>query len=237
MASKAQDREPRRAAAAVLRAEQERAERRRRRVLVAVVAGVVLALVIPVGYLLVTETQEQARLDEAAANPIAGEREIEVPSADHVTGDVPYETATPTDPPTAGTDKQAQAQVVGAALPPLGGAHDSTPQNCGFYDQPVRAENAVHSLEHGAVWLAFRADLDDADVARIKELARTTPNVLASPYEDLAAPVVATAWGVQLELEDTSDERLDAFLARYVQGEQTPEPGAPCSGGVGSPIA
>jgi hypothetical protein len=60
---------------------------------------------------------------------------------------------------------------------------------------------------------------------------------LASPYDDLAAPVVATAWGVQLELEDTSDERLDAFLLRYVQGEQTPEPGAPCDGGVGTPIS
>ena len=30
------------------------------------------------------------------------------------------------------------------------------------------------------------------------------------------------------------DERVDVFLLRYLQGEQTLEPGAPCSGGVGA---
>lgn len=237
MASKAQEREARRAAAAALRAQQERAERRRRRITIAVVAGVLLALVIPVGYVVVTQTREQARVEAAAANPIDGEREVDVPSAGHVSGDVPYETVAPTAAPTEEASDDAAAEPAGTLLPPVGGDHDPTPQNCGFYDQPVRDENAVHSLEHGAVWLAYRADLDEGDVARIKEIAQTTPYVLASPYEDLAAPVVATAWGVQLELEDTSDERLDAFLARYVQGEQTPEPGAPCSGGVGTPIS
>jgi hypothetical protein len=224
MASRPKDsRDARRAAAAALRAEQERAERRRRRLLVVVVAGIALALVIPVAVVLVTQTREQARVDAVAERPIVGEKEVEVGSARHVSDDVPYEAPAPV--------------PAGTSLPPVGGDHDPTPQNCGFYDQPVRDENAVHSLEHGAVWLAYRADLESADIARLKEIAQGTPYVLASPYDDLAAPVVATAWGVQLELEDTSDERLDAFLLRYVQGEQTPEPGAPCDGGVGTPIS
>lgn len=237
MASKPRDsRDERRAAAAALRAEQERAERRRRRLIVAVVSAVVLALVVPVVVLLVTRSQEQSRIAAAAAKPIVGERDVEVGSAEHVTGDVPYETAAPTAAPSAVATDPAEPAAVGTRLPPVGGDHDPTPQNCGFYDQPVRDENAVHSLEHGAVWLAYRVDLDGADIARLKEIAQGTPYVLASPYDDLAAPIVATAWGVQLELQDTSDERLDAFLARYVQGEQTPEPGAACSGGVGTPI-
>jgi len=239
MASKAQDREARRAAAAALRAEQERAERRRRRLTIGIVAAVLVALVVPVALVLITQTREQARIEEAAAAPIEGEKEVEVDSAGHVTDEVPYETTAPTATatPEEGPAGEEAAAAVGTLLPPVGGDHDPTPQNCGFYDQPVRDENAVHSLEHGAVWLTYRTDLDARDVARIKEIAQGTPYVLASPYEDLAAPVVATAWGVQLELQDTSDERLDAFLARYVQGEQTPEPGAPCSGGVGTPIS
>ena len=37
---------------------------------------------------------------------------------------------------------------------------------------------------------------------------------------------------VWLTLGNASDDRLPAFLRTYVQGEQTPEPGAPCTGGV-----
>ncbi len=43
---------------------------------------------------------------------------------------------------------------------------------------------------------------------------------------------MASAWGVQLALGSTEDPRLPAFVARYSQGPQTPEPGAPCTGGT-----
>jgi hypothetical protein len=46
--------------------------------------------------------------------------------------------------------------------------------------------------------------------------------VLLSPYPDQSAPVTATAWGVQLTLDNASDDRLPAFLRTYVQGEQPP---------------
>lgn len=222
MAASKASRDQRRAAVEALRAEQARAERRRTRILVVTLALVVLALAVPVTVVLLRETREQEQLEAAADEPIEGEKRVEVDSAGHVAEDVPYEPPTPV--------------AEGTRLPPVGSDHDPTPQNCGFYDQPVRDENAVHSLEHGAVWLAYHPDVADGDVARLREIAQTTPYVLASPYEDLAAPVVATAWGVQLELDTADDERLDAFLARYVQGEQTPEPGAACSGGVGAPL-
>ena len=45
---------------------------------------------------------------------------------------------------------------------------------------------------------------------------------------------MATAWGVQLAVDDVPDERLEQFISRY-QG-QGPEQGATCSGGVGSPL-
>ena len=45
----------------------------------------------------------------------------------------------------------------------------------------------------------------------------------------------ATAWGVQLPLDDPADYQLMLFISRYRQGPQTPEPSQPCAGGVGSP--
>ena len=63
-------------------------------------------------------------------------------------------------------------------------------------------------------------------------LAAGADYLLVSPYEGLSSPVVASAWGVQLSLDDAADPRLQTFLDTYLQGEQTPEPGAACFGGV-----
>ena len=124
-----------------------------------------------------------------------------------------------------------------AQTPPAGGVHSSVPQNCGIYDQPVRNENAVHSLEHGAVWLAYRPDLPAAAVQSMRSLARGHDHVLLAPYPNLPHAVVATAWGLQLPVEDASDPRLALFVTRYENGPQTPELNATCSGGTGTPIA
>lgn len=120
--------------------------------------------------------------------------------------------------------------------PPAGGPHAATWQNCGIYDQPIPSETAVHSLEHGAVWLTYRPDLPPADVERLRDLTRGRTHVLLSPFPGLPAPVAASAWGVQLQVDTAADERLGQFVQRFAQGPQAPEPGAPCIGGIGAPI-
>jgi hypothetical protein len=74
-----------------------------------------------------------------------------------------------------------------AQTPPVGGEHNPVPQNCGFYSKPVRNENAVHSMEHGAVWITYRPDLPKDQVEKIQSLAQKG-YVLASPYPGLPAP-------------------------------------------------
>ena len=120
--------------------------------------------------------------------------------------------------------------------PPVGGDHDPRWQNCGVYDAPVRDENAVHSLEHGAVWLAYRPDLPADQVEVLRAFARGHTHILVSPYDGLSEAVVATAWGKQLRLDSVTDPRLALFVAMYEEGPQTPELGVTCSGAVGSPI-
>ncbi|CAB4866175.1 unannotated protein [freshwater metagenome] len=120
--------------------------------------------------------------------------------------------------------------------PPVGGDHARVWQNCGVYDTQPKNENAVHSLEHGAVWLAYRPDLPADQVDQIRTLARNHTHVLVSPYAGITEAVVATAWGKQLRLDSVGDPRLGQFVAAYEEGPQTPELGVTCSGGVGSPI-
>jgi Protein of unknown function (DUF3105) len=119
--------------------------------------------------------------------------------------------------------------------PPAGGAHNAVWQNCGYYAEPVRDENAVHSLEHGAVWITYSPDLSEDEVERLRDIAESQSYILVSPYEGLPSPIVASAWGKQLSLESVEDPDLERFIGAYRQGPQTPEPGAVCTGGIGQP--
>ncbi|HEV2760129.1 MAG TPA: DUF3105 domain-containing protein [Acidimicrobiales bacterium] len=112
-------------------------------------------------------------------------------------------------------------------VPPVGGTHNPVWQQCGYYDQPVPNEKAVHSLEHGAIWITYRPDLPAAQIQGLATLARDRNLVLVSRWDNgLPAPVVVTAWGRQLRLESATDPRLMEFVRLYVN--QGPEINAPC---------
>ncbi len=121
-------------------------------------------------------------------------------------------------------------------LPPVGGTHSPRWQTCGIYNQPIDTKNAVHSMEHGAVWITYHPDLPADEVQSLQELVRGQSYLLLSPYPDLSSDVVLTAWGIQLETDSVTDERIAQFVNQYRLGPQTPEFGATCDGGVGIPL-
>lgn len=143
----------------------------------------------------------------AEATPIAGIETFEVASADHTEEAVDY----PQDPP-------------------AGGPHAPAWQKCAVYDAPVQNELAVHAQEHGAVWITYQPALAEDDVTQLEALAEDAPFVLVSPYPDLDAPVVASAWGAQLRVNAADDSRLQTFIERYAGNG--PERGARCDSGV-----
>ncbi|MFD5425271.1 DUF3105 domain-containing protein [Streptomyces sp. NPDC127084] len=118
--------------------------------------------------------------------------------------------------------------------PPVGGDHHPVWMNCDgiVYDRPIREENAVHSLEHGAVWVTYNDRAPAADVHKLEDKVRRIPYAMMSPVKDQAGPVMLSAWGRQLTVGSADDPRVDQFLTKYVQGPQTPEPGATCAGGL-----
>ncbi|HEX2181024.1 MAG TPA: DUF3105 domain-containing protein [Rubrobacteraceae bacterium] len=132
-------------------------------------------------------------------------------------------------------NQHTQADVDYEQNPPAGGEHNPVWQNCGYYAEPIRDENAVHSLEHGAVWITYSPDLAQDEIERLRDLAEDESYLLVSPREGLPSPVVASAWGKQLTLESAEDPDLERFIGAYVQGPDTPEPGAACTGGIGQP--
>ncbi|GMQ78605.1 MAG: DUF3105 domain-containing protein [Anaerolineae bacterium] len=121
-------------------------------------------------------------------------------------------------------------------LPPSGGLHSGIWQNCGIYEQPVEANNVVHSMEHGAVWITYSPGLLEKDIETLQDHVRGETHLLLSPFPGLRSPVVLTAWGVQLEVESADDDRIADFIDQYQRGPQNPEVGATCSNGLGTPI-
>jgi hypothetical protein len=119
--------------------------------------------------------------------------------------------------------------------PPAGGNHNQAWLNCGVYTEPQQNENAVHALEHGAVWVTYDPEaLGDAEVQKLQDSIPST-YMLLTPYPDLPAPVVASAWGYQVELDGVDDPRLGQFIDKFRQSPDAPEPGAACTGAIDGP--
>ncbi|MDT0304692.1 DUF3105 domain-containing protein [Streptomonospora wellingtoniae] len=118
--------------------------------------------------------------------------------------------------------------------PPAGGDHHAVWQNCGVYDAPLSSMNAVHSLEHGAVWITYSPDLAAGKVEKLESLYSQGSYVLVSPYDEkeMPAPIVASAWGNRIEAKSPDDERITRFLRAFERSPDVPEPGAACTGGL-----
>lgn len=118
--------------------------------------------------------------------------------------------------------------------PPVGGDHDRAWMNCNgdVYTKPLNNMNAVHSLEHGAVWVTYTGKASKADVDALAAKVKKTPYTLMSPDDGQKDPIMLTAWGHQRTVTSASDPNVDKFFEAYVQGAQTPEPGAACTGGL-----
>ncbi|MFT3797107.1 DUF3105 domain-containing protein [Microbacterium sp.] len=119
--------------------------------------------------------------------------------------------------------------------PPAGGPHNQYWLNCGVYDEPQTNEYAVHSLEHGAVWVTYDATQVTGD--ELQKLKDQLPNtyVILSPYPELPAPIVLSAWNAQLKLDSASDERIPQFFEEYWRSQNVPEPNSACTGAVDGP--
>ncbi|WP_028280128.1 DUF3105 domain-containing protein [Arthrobacter sp. H5] len=206
---RAQENADRQARLVAIQSKQRAGERKRNTLIFGGIGLVIVAIIVAVAIVIVGQIQENNRLEDLAAADIEGVETFEDLSANHVDGPVEYE-----------------------QTPPVGGDHNAIWTNCGVYTEPIPNENSVHSMEHGAVWITYPADAAQSEIDALTELVGSRTYVLLSPYEGQEAPVMASAWGLQLSVDGADDERLAAFLEKYVQGEQTREPGAACSGGI-----
>jgi hypothetical protein len=147
---------------------------------------------------------------EPAPEGIEGVLAFDIGDRTHTEGNVDYETT-----------------------PPVAGNHHPVWANCHFYDEEVPEENVVHSLEHGAVWIAYAEDLAEDEVQALAQLAESSDHIIVTPYPGLDSPLVLSAWNRQLEVDSGSDPRVLEFLEAYLDGPTAPEVDGSCTGGAG----
>jgi hypothetical protein len=118
-------------------------------------------------------------------------------------------------------------------VPAAGGRHFSVWQRCAgdVYTKPVVEGRAVHSLEHGAVWITYQPSLAKGDVDKLAAKVRNNDFMLMSPYDGQPSAISLQAWGYQLRVERADDPRVDAFIKKYRETASL-EPGTPCSNGL-----
>ena len=184
-----------------------------------------------------TTTAENAYNPDAEIGP---EEETNMLPADGKEPDEPQ--PLPENPPEgvktypATTNKLVEGEVNYDREPPTNGKHSPIWQNCGFYSEPVDSSPAVHSMDHGVVWITYRPDLPADQIEQLRPYG-DEEYVIVSPYPDLPAPVVATAWRNQLYLEGANDPRLREFVNGFKNSELAPLSGNRCVRGVGQPDA
>jgi hypothetical protein len=126
----------------------------------------------------------------------------------------------------------AQQRVAYDRSPPFGGPHDAYWAACTgvVYPTPVRTENMVHSLEHGAVWIAYDpARVQGPGVQALAGRVQGQDYTMMSPYPGLDQPIALQSWGHELKVSDPNDPRIDQFLQSLRQNQyQYPEVGASC---------
>ena len=190
--------------------------------LIAAALAVLVFAVAAIGYALVQVNRQEA---------------AEITSPDEIEGvqSYEYEAGTHTAEPVDYTES-----------PPVGGPHAGIPEwaDCTgvVYDVDIRHENAVHSLEHGAVWITYDPDaVSDADIETLSELVDGESGRMLSPYVGLDSPISVQSWNHQLKVDSVDDERIEQFADfmtynRSPYGDDTeknealafPEPGASC---------
>ncbi|MFL6115018.1 MAG: DUF3105 domain-containing protein [Catenulispora sp.] len=154
-----------------------------------------------------SETSPEAKAKDAKAIP--GIVVKDFPSRNHVQGVVNY------------TDS-----------PPFGGDHDPTWADCNgtVYPSELRKENAVHMLEHGAVWITYKPGLAADQLDALKKKVAGVGYMALSPYPGLKTNVSLQSWGHQLFVDSASDPRVDRFVDDLrLNSAVTPEFGATCT--------
>lgn len=101
--------------------------------------------------------------------------------------------------------------------PPTSGPHYENPALAKFYNQELPDEQIVHNLEHGQIWIAYRPDLAQEIIKKLKKFSGK--NVIITPRSKNDTDIALVAWGIldkfNIENGTLNSQRIKDFILRY----------------------
>lgn len=110
-------------------------------------------------------------------------------------------------------------------VPQAGGPHAPSPLRQGIYSDPVSEPRAIHSLEHGMIWITYQPNLlSSDDYERLEDVADGhSADVILSPRLENVDPIVLVSWGQRLIMDELDTDLVDEFIR--TNRNRSPEPG------------
>ena len=119
---------------------------------------------------------------------------------------------------TGGVNVHRTGSLEYETTPPVSGPHAPQPSACGTYAEPISDEEQVHTLEHGAVGIQYRPDLDPEQIELIEELVSDyDTHVFSAPYPGMEPNVVVSSWGRKIELGSPRTQAIRAYIEAFRQ--------------------
>lgn len=105
--------------------------------------------------------------------------------------------------------------------PPTSGNHFAEAESWGVYGKEIEDKAAVHSLEHGGIWISYK-DVDEETVKVLNELGRENPHsVVVSPRATNDTPIAVVSWGRMMKLDKLNKALIQKYIETYIN--QGPE--------------
>lgn len=110
--------------------------------------------------------------------------------------------------------KQGESHAEYNSNPPTSGPHIGTGVvGAGIHDKEVTDELLVHSLEHGAAILWYKADLPKEQVEELKKVfSDATGKKIMVSRKNLDVPVALTSWNYLLKLKTIDEKKIKEFI-------------------------
>lgn len=101
--------------------------------------------------------------------------------------------------------------------PPTSGPHVEQLANWGMYKEPVPKEVLVHNLEDGGIVIYYNKSADDETIKKLENIISLYQSrIVVTPYPEMGNKITLTAWGRIDRLAQWDENRVTAFIDRYM---------------------
>ena len=159
-------------------------------------ATLAIIILIPVGWFLTRKSPEK----------IEFEQKVEAVSLESKVQEFPIE---------GREHVSAQAPVAYETNPPTSGDHLAEAEKWGVYDKEVSEKEAVHSLEHGGIWITYK-DIDEESIRILTEIGKeNSGSTVISPRSANDVKIAVVSWGRMMTLDTVDKALIQKYIDTY----------------------